>query len=534
MLLAKNKSLVLGLLGIIVASAAVALWRLDPPSSPTAREAAPSPDATAHTADSDAPLLTAARLDELRPDVSRFCGDCHATPHPGTFPRDAWFAEVEQGFNFYYESRKDLLPPKFADVVAFYRSASPVALELPPLLTAASSPVVFEHQPIPRLDSDRAPAVSHVQWLAPSANAKTTLLFCDMASGDVAEVDLNIRAPRVHTLAKLSHPAHATPADLDGDGILDLLVAELGTFLPGDHDKGQIVWLKGHASGEFEPVVLLQGLGRVADVQPGDFDGDGDLDLVVAEFGWRKTGRILLLRRHGTQDQVPQFEQIELDDRHGAIHVPPADIDGDGHLDFVALISQEHEVVEAFLGTGDGSFRKQRIFDAGDPSFGSSGIQLVDFDGDGDLDIIYTNGDTLDSKYLKPYHAIHWLENRGEFPFVDHVLAPMPGVYRAVAGDLDGDGDLDVAAAACIPLPLLRSHEGSSDHPLPVLMWIEQAGPGRFVPHVLATTPREGYLALDIGDFDDDGDLDLAAGNFANSPKQEEWLSIWWNYGTSK
>ena len=534
MLLAKNKSLVLGLLAVVAASAAVVLWRAGVRSPANPAGAAPSPDAAAQTAASESALLAADRLEELRPHVTQFCGDCHATPNPDTFPRDAWFAEVEQGFNFYYESRKELTPPKFADVVAFYRSASPIALELPSLSAATSSPVVFEHHPIPRPGPSRAPAVSHVHWRAPSPDAKRTLLFCDMASGDVAELHLDAAPPRVHTLAKLSHPAHATPADLDGDGILDLLVAELGTFLPGDHDKGQVVWLQGHASGEFEPVPLLHGLGRVSDVQPGDFDGDGDLDLVVAEFGWRKTGRILLLRRHGTHDGIPQFEPIELDDRHGAIHVPPADIDGDGHLDFVALISQEHEAVEAFLGNGDGTFRKQRIFDAGDPAVGSSGIQLVDFDGDGDLDIIYTNGDTLDSKYLKPYHAVHWLENRGRFPFVDHVLAPMPGVYRAVADDLDGDGDLDVAAAACIPLPLLRSHGASSGHPLPVLMWIEQAAPGRFVPHVLATTPREGYLALDVGDFDGDGDIDLAAGNFANTPKEADWLSIWWNRGTPK
>ena len=54
--------------------------------------------------------------------------------------------------------------------------------------------------------------------------------------------------------------------------------------------RGKVVWIRGNAPDE-EPFVLLEGVGRVADVQPCDIDQDGDLDLIVAEFGWRRTGR---------------------------------------------------------------------------------------------------------------------------------------------------------------------------------------------------------------------------------------------------
>ena len=57
------------------------------------------------------------------------------------------------------------------------------------------------------------------------------------------------------------------------------------------------MWLRGGAEDDESVVVLLDGLGRVADVQPADFDRDGDLDLVVAEFGWRETGRLLMLEQ---------------------------------------------------------------------------------------------------------------------------------------------------------------------------------------------------------------------------------------------
>ena len=72
----------------------------------------------------------------------------------------------------------------------------------------------------------------------------------------------------------------------------------------------------------------------------------------------------------------------------------------------------------AFLNEGGGRFRKETIFAGPHPAYGSSGIQLVDMDGDGDLDVLYTNGDVMDPPpILKPYHGVQWLENEGRFPF---------------------------------------------------------------------------------------------------------------------
>ena len=90
------------------------------------------------------------------------------------------------------------------------------------------------------------------------------------------------------------------------------------------------------------------------------------------------------------------------------------------------------------------------IYAAPHPNWGSSGIELVDLDKDGDLDVLLTHGDTFDDGIVKPYHGIQWLENTGGYPFVEHTLAQMPGVHRAQAADLDGDGDLDIVAAALL------------------------------------------------------------------------------------
>jgi hypothetical protein len=145
-----------------------------------------------------------------------------------------------------------------------------------------------------------------------------------------------------------------------------------------------------------------------------------------------QTGRVLYLENQTSDWSHPVFVPHVLDDRHGAIHVPVGDLNGDGRPDFVALISQEHETIVAFLNEGNGQFRKETIYTGPHPAYGSSGIQLVDLNGDGRLDVLYTNGDTMDPPYvLKPYHSIQWLENQGRFPFVHHPITPM---WRAPRG----------------------------------------------------------------------------------------------------
>lgn len=466
--------------------------------------------------------------EELRPQVAAFCGDCHATPSPAGFPRAAWHEEVKQGYDFYYDSgRSDLSPPDFDRVVAWYRSQAPEEIVIPrPVEVETPNKLRFRVAAIAasREGQDSLPAVSFVKSCILSPGDTPVLLWCDMRSGEVRAADPLRERPAARLIGKLRHPAHAEPCDLDGDGRVDLVVAELGSFLPSDHADGKVVWLQQQASDVWEPIVIQEGLGRVADVQPGDFDADGDVDLVVAEFGWRKTGGIFLLENLGNTAGTPKFRKRDLDSRHGTIHVPTSDLDGDGRLDFVALISQEHEKVLAFFNDGAGGFRKEPIFSANEPSFGSSGIQLVDLDRDGDVDVLYTNGDTFDSFYPKPYHSIRWLENRGAFPFEDHLLACMPGVHRALACDLDGDGDLDIAACALLPD---RQFGRQTPTDFDSLLWLEQIEPGKFARHSLERGTCQ-HAVLEVGDFDGDGDIDLAVGRFTEQGRFPS-LELWWN-----
>jgi hypothetical protein len=270
-------------------------------------------------------------------------------------------------------------------------------------------------------------------------------------------------------------------------------------------------------------------LGRVADVRAADMDGDSQLDLIVAEFGWQRTGRILWLRNILAEGDQPRFESHPIDDRPGAIHLPVHDFNDDGRPDFAALVSQEYEAVDLFVNAGQGRFNRRNTWAAPDLTFGSTGIELVDLDRDGDRDILYTNGDAFDNSVASPWHGVQWLENRGGLAFDYHRLSDMPGAYRALAADIDRDGDEDVVAVAFLPRKvqpaILRGNQQAS------IVLLEQTAPRKFSRHTLERG-SPNYATLAVGDFDGDGDSDFAVGSgptVAEDRLEKHYLTVWWN-----
>lgn len=464
-------------------------------------------------------------------DVHRLCAACHAYPPPDSFPRHMWRKEVKLGYDFFRQSNLSMTYPSAEAVTLYYEKRAPV--ELPhalQMIAPGPVPVRFEKTTFRLPAEPKCPAVSNVTLAHLTDARKLEVIVCDMRSGQVLALKPDEPFAPWRVLATLANPAHAEVVDLDGDGIKDLLVADLGSFTPTDDKVGKVVWLRGRPDGRFTPITLLEDVGRVADVQAAGFRGNGKLDLIVAEFGWRKTGSILYLENHTTDWNRPHFTAKVLDDRHGAIHVPVADINGDGKLDFVALISQEHETVVAFLGQGDGTFQKETIYAAPHPAYGSSGIQLVDLNGDGKLDVLYTNGDVLDTPLLKPYHSIQWLENKGSFPFVHHHLVALPGVHRALALDIDGDGDLDIVAVAMLPAPDV--FPARQEQELDSIILLEQTAPGMFARHALEKNACD-HVTCVAGDLFGDGRAHLVVGNFSLSRQYTlpSGLTIWKNLG---
>jgi hypothetical protein len=461
-------------------------------------------------------------------EVKARCTTCHKLPPPDILPRSAWRDEmvrmmlIQEGVPEPAGSTSFLpLSPDWLRLWRYYDERAPERLAEPEAWPAVSrTPVPFEKTPLTGAQATGAVAIANVRLHDVDNDKRLDVVASEMRTGPVL---LGLAKDRytLKPIARLAHPAHIEPVDLDKDGLGDFLVADLGSYLPADHADGAVYWLQRRRDQSFVTVPIATKLPRTADARAADFDGDGDLDIVVGSFGWRFTGNVTLLENQTVNWRAPKFVPRVLDPRSGAIHVPTTDLDKDGKPDIVILFAQQHEAVVAFLNKGKGEFVPQTIYEGPHPNWGSSGIELVDLDKDGDLDVLLAHGDSFDDLVVKPYHGIVWLENTGTFPFVEHRIASLAGAHSAKPVDLDADGDLDIVATA-----LLIGGETSAG--LPSLIWLEQTTPGKFERRTLEAG-NTSHASLDVGDMDGDGKPDIAVGWFAVGRAVSAWVDLWRN-----
>ena len=215
-----------------------------------------------------APAEPTAVPEDIEAQVHSFCRpSCHAYPPADAFPKSHWRMEVERGFRFFDKSGLSLNPPKLGHVVRYLRRAAPGDYA-PAKIVPAAKPldIQFERLAYPPTPPDSKPMISNIQVVRmqppgvtdPAAIAREpfTLLASDMKDGRILALKPRDAAPAWKEIAKVPHPAHTQVIDLDGDGILDILVADLGSFPPTDRRCGSVVWLRGKPDGSFEPVTL--------------------------------------------------------------------------------------------------------------------------------------------------------------------------------------------------------------------------------------------------------------------------------------
>ena len=478
-------------------------------------------------------------------EVQAACKYCHVFPAPDSIPRSLWRKEMELAYEFIAQSDMDpKMAPPIESAIAYFEARSPEAY---PMYAAPEDypPSTIQFRPrhighaAGTLSSDLIsgapisnPGVSSLAIAKTSTGALERVFISDMRQSAILAwrpSELGFGA-----ITESNFPARCRLLDLNRDGKLDLLVAEMGVPETSDTRYGKLRVLLGREDGFGPARILLQDVGRVSDVALIEASRDRSA-LLVSEFGGRKIGGIHLLEKF---EQSP--EDLILDERTGAIDLRVVDLNQDGAQDFVTVLSQEHEKVVAFLNNGKGGFDRELLYDAGDPGFGCAGIEVVDFDGDGDQDVLLVNGDTLDFQVYRPQHQIQWLENQGAYPFTPHKVCPLPGGLVVKPVDLDNDGDLDLVGGVFLPFGIIdpRDYANTLEKRESVsLIWVERKGKNEFQPHVIESGCYS-HAAVECVDIDQDGDQDLLVGHLSMdgiSPKAKKFehpqalLTIWEN-----
>ncbi|WP_165229176.1 FG-GAP repeat domain-containing protein [Aquisphaera insulae] len=280
--------------------------------------------------------------------------------------------------------------------------------------------------------------------------------------------------PSLTTLPAGSGPIAIVSRDLDGDGHLDLAVAD-------NYDNAVLVYLNA-GDGSFRPPAGIPvGFGPGA-IASADLNRDGVPDLVTANQ-FSDDLSVLLGRGDGTFDEASEVPAGSF-----PTALATADFNGDGIPD-LAVANMAGEDVSILLGTGDGGFRPGPTMATGRAP---DALVVGDSDRDGRTDLIVGNHD---GGYLSIFSG------RGDGTFAPERAWAVPlAISWLATGDFNGDGLLDVAAV----------HDASDR--LTVLLG---RGDGSFRSLNQQSTGSIPYNVVPA-DLNRDGILDLCTANYGD------------------
>ena len=242
--------------------------------------------------------------------------------------------------------------------------------------------------------------------------------------------------------AVAANPTGLAAGDFNHDGHLDLAVASAGE---SPTESGSLSILLGNGDGTFKaPQLFDPGPGRPLTVAVADFNGDGNLDVVLGEaaltFG---PASVELLLGNG-KGSFGTFKPIDLFPQPGSavLNVITADFNHDGKADIAYLGTTDQQEVAVQLGNGNGTFQKPKVVTTATQSGPLLTAQAVgDFNNDGILDFAVEESGVLE---------VLLGDGNGDFTskgrFLDGAGTTFAGFPSVILADFNGDGFLDVAA----------------------------------------------------------------------------------------
>lgn len=235
--------------------------------------------------------------------------------------------------------------------------------------------------------------------------------------------------------------------DINADGHPDTIIVE--------NLHGDLYWYKNSGTPAKDPLwrrftITSRTIAGAYDVAPADLDGDGDLDVAVST--WRLSNKFVWFENPGDPEKSESWKLHLIEESIAEPRtIRVGDINGDGLPDLLGTAFTANTVLW-YQNPGDPRVKPwgRHVIDAvsAQPGHGMP----ADLDRDGDLDVVMALG--MDSHAKQPEtREIVWYENVGPrgtgTVWKKHVIVgDFDDAFEAIAVDLNGDGLLDVAATS--------------------------------------------------------------------------------------
>lgn len=299
----------------------------------------------------------------------------------------------------------------------------------------------------------------------------------------------------------INHPEKIATGDVNGDGILDVVVGELVGIGP----LATLAVMINTGNGNFAAPVIYDAApgGRFGStaVALADLDNDGDLDLIGGgdyENGSVDNGAVTIRRNNGSgtfgsaeiilfDNFVPQPKKITT-----------GFLNGDGFADIVVAVPSGR-TIDGFVAVttnGSGGFNTPIYYEASQQTFD---VAVIDLDKDGQADVITVANSSAAV-------TVHKNLGSGSFPVLTRYQ--VASFSTAVeSADVDKDGDIDIVVNGVVDIAL----------PDPVVKILKNNGNGTFAP-AIDYTPAHNFEDMKLRDINGDGFVDLVLGPDAVPP----------------
>jgi hypothetical protein len=429
----------------------------------------------------------------------QYCGTCHSFPEPSLLDKSAWATvmpqmavrmgldispllrlnEADYPYVMQTLPKSPMISPEDFDAISrYYDREAPDSLIRPAQLvtkemnqfTATPLKVLKQRPTITML---RVDTVKKNIWLS---NRHRMLYKYDYNFKPIDSLPLT----SVASSAIFSKP--------------EPMFSLMGFMDPNDQPAGSVIALKDDGTLQ----TIVDSLKRPVFIEQADLNNDKLNDIVVCAFG-NYGGDLAVYENAGNG----QYIKHTLSSLPGARKVVLKDFNKDGLIDVLALLTQGDEQISLFSNSGSFRFRITTLLRF-PPVYGSEFFDVVDFNKDGNWDIVYANGDNADYSIIKkPYHGVRVFLNDGDNQFKESWFQPLDGCAMAIAKDYDKDGDVDVATISFFP--------DFKKSPQFGFVYFEN-NQGKMEPYITPLAPDGRWLLMETADIDEDGYTDILLG----------------------